>query len=55
MLGFPDLGKGIGNIELAEADIFVGGDVELQVVAGGEGDLFGGVERLCLLYTSRCV
>ncbi len=39
VLVFPDGGKGLGDVEVAEADRLVGGDVELQVVARREGDL----------------
>ena len=43
VLVFPDGRVGRGDVEFAEADRLVGGDVELEVIARGENDLFGGV------------
>ena len=45
MLGFPDGGVRLGDVKLPEPDHPVGGDVELEVVARGEGDLLGGIDR----------
>jgi hypothetical protein len=45
MLMLPDVGERLGNVELAKADRIVSGNVELQVVARGEGNLFRCIQR----------
>jgi hypothetical protein len=44
MLVLPDGSKRLGNVEVAEADRIVGGDVDLQVVARGKGNLLRSVQ-----------
>src|ERR1700677_863605 len=39
----PDRGEGLGNVEIAEADRIVRGDVELNVIARCEGNRFAGI------------
>jgi len=46
VLGLPDRCIGLGDVEVPEADGFVRGDFNLQVVAGGEGDGVGGADGL---------
>ena len=45
MLRLPDRGIRLGDVELTEPDQLVGGDVDLEIVAGGEGDLLVGADR----------
>src|SRR5215469_8393108 len=35
----PDRGEWLGNVEVAEADAVVSGNIELQVIAGGKDKL----------------
>ena len=44
MLMLPDGGERLGNVELAKADRIVSGNIELQVIARGEGNFFRGVQ-----------
>ena len=46
MLVPPNGGERLGNVKIAEADRFVCRNVELQIVARGEGNGFGSIERL---------
>ena len=46
VLILPHGGEGLGNVEIAEADLLVSGYVELQIVARSEGELLGTISRL---------
>ena len=45
MLCLPDRGVWLGDVELTEPYQLVGGDVNLDIVARGEGDLLIGADR----------
>lgn len=44
VIALPDIVEGCGDIEIAEADLLESGDVELEVIAWGEGDVLVGVD-----------
>src|SRR5882757_7455057 len=46
MLPLPHLSERLRNIKVPKVDRIVRGNVQLQVVSGGEGDLFPGIHRL---------
>src|SRR5580658_10368526 len=51
----PDGSEGLGNVEVAEANRIVCGNIKLQVIAWSEGESFDGIQRLedKFLYESR--